>query len=121
MERTTESVKRTTTEALAQILANEGVEYLLEFPSKTSFNNNTEERKDIQQIVVHQERTKFFRRHATNDGIQCLLKFPEEVEELENSTMSSTSSDPNPKIADVLLNVECSVINAGQEVHYVKA
>lgn len=207
-------------EAIAQILAEEGVEHLIGFPSNPLFDDNAAEEAGIRPIVVRQERTgahildgiarvtsgeqveafacqhgpgtensvggitqayvesapmvalpagysraktntdpKFsslinyqdvtktteqltdpdavdetIRRafQAARNGRQrpALVEIPkdvfrEEIGELDYETTSSTRSAPDPKsipeIAEVLLNAECPVINAGQGVHYAKA
>lgn len=207
------------TDAIAQILADEGVEHLVGFPSNPLFDENAAEEAGIRPIVVRQERTGAhmldgiarmtsgdqveafacqhgpgtensvggiaqayaesapivalpagYTRAKTNtdpkfsslinyqrvtktteqltdpDAVSETIKrafqaarngrqrpslveipkdvFSEEVNDLDYSPTSSarTAPDPDaiPEVAEVLLNAERPVINAGQGVHYAK-
>lgn len=209
-----------TTEAIAQILVEEGVEHVIGFPSNPLFDDNAAEEAGMRPIVVRQERTGAhmldgiarvtsgdqvevfacqhgpgtensvggiaqayvesapmvalpagYSRSKTNtdpkfsslinyqhvtktteqltdpealsetvrrafqsarNGRQrpALVEIPkdvfrEEIGDIEYSPTSSTRTAPDlnaiPGIADVLLNAEQPVINAGQGVHYAKA
>lgn len=208
------------TDAIAQILADEGVEHLIGFPSNPLFDDNAAEEVGIRPIVVRQERTgahildgiaritsgeqveafacqhgpgaensvggiaqayvesapmvalpagysraktntdpKFSSlinyQHVTKtteqltdtDAVEETVRrafqaarngrqrpalveipkdmFDKEVDEIDYSPTSSARSAPDPdgvsEIADVLLDAEAPVINAGQGVHYAKA
>lgn len=208
------------TDAIAQILAEEGVEHLIGFPSNPLFDDNAAEEVGIRPIVVRQERTgahmldgiarvtsgdqveAFACQHgpgtensvggiaqayaesapivalpagysraktntdpkfsslinyqhvtktteqltdpdavgetvrrafqAARNGRQrpSLVEIPKDVfradvDDFEYSTTTATRSAPDPEaipeIADVLLDAEQPVINAGQGIHYAKA